>query len=202
MIAKLTGKLDSRFDSSIVVDVQGVGYALLCSQNTLRNLPDLGHGCALFVEPLIRQDAFTLFGFLTESERSLFRLLLTVQGVGGKVCLAILSVLTPSQVQTHILTQDHTPFTQAEGVGPKLAQRIIRELKDKVSGPIGKESENVVPLTPRSSAVHEEAISALVNLGYKKQEALEAVYRTVEKNADSISLNQLIPLALKQLTGA
>lgn len=202
MIAKLTGKLDSQFDSSVVVDVQGVGYALLCSQNTLRHLPELGNICALFVEPLIRQDSFTLFGFLTESERSLFRLLLTVQGVGGKVCLSILSVLTPSQIQTHILAQDHNPFTQAEGVGPKLAQRIVRELKDKMSGMIGKTTENFVSMTQISSSVHEEAISALVNLGYKKQQALEAVYRITEKNTDPISLNELIPLALKQLTGA
>ena len=133
MIAKLTGSLDSRYDTSVVIDVNGVGYALLCSQNTLQDLPGEGAACVLFVEPLIRSESITLFGFSSETERSAFRLLLTVQGVGGKVCLAILSVLTPLQIQNNILSQDHVPFTQADGVGPKLAQRIVRELKDKAN---------------------------------------------------------------------
>lgn len=202
MIAKLTGKLDSRFDSSVVLDVQGVGYALLCSQNTLKNLPSEGVVCTLFVEPLIRQDSFTLFGFLTDTERSLFRLLLTVQGVGGKVCLAILSALTPSQIQNNILAQDYSPFTDAEGVGPKLAQRIVRELKDKMNNVGGRIPDNFSSLTRSTSSIQEETISALVNLGYKKQEALEAVYQVEEKDIESISLNEMIPLALKKLTRA
>ena len=202
MIAKLTGTLDSRFDSSIVIDVNGVGYALLCSQNTLRDIPAEGSSCRLFVEPLIRSENITLFGFSTDVERSIFRLLLTVQGVGGKVCLAILSVLTPSQIQNSILMQDHVPFTQADGVGPKVAQRIVRELKDKVGfvpekGGLGANS----PSVKMPSSIEQEVVSALMNLGYKKQEASEAVYQAMDGVSESLSLSQMIPLALKKLAG-
>ena len=204
MIAKLTGNLDSRFDTSLVIDVNGVGYALLCSQNTLRSLPPEGSSCMLFVEPLIRAESITLFGFFTEEERSIFRLLLTVQGVGGKVCIAILSVLTPLQIQNGIVSQDHVPFTQAEGVGPKVAQRIVRELKDKINLPLRQSLLNAAPHTMTPSSLQQEAVSALLNLGYKKQEAVEAVYKVVDSadQSQSMSLNQIIPLALKQLARA
>jgi Holliday junction DNA helicase RuvA len=202
MIAKLTGKLDSRFDTSVVIDVNGVGYVLLCSQNTLRELPPERNSCVLFVEPLIRAENITLFGFFTEAERSVFRLLLTVQGVGGKVCLAILSILTPSQIQNSILSQDYVPFTQADGVGPKVAQRIVRELKDKFNLVIGINSLASQPSSSAPSSLQQEAVSALINLGYKKQEALETVYRIIESTSEPLSLNQIIPLALKQLAGA
>ena len=199
MIAKLTGSLDSRYDTSVVIDVNGVGYALLCSQNTLQDLPGEGAACVLFVEPLIRSESITLFGFSSETERSAFRLLLTVQGAGGKVCLAILSVLTPLQIQNNILSQDHVPFTQADGVGPKLAQRIVRELKDKANFSGEKSSLNSALNTP--SSLHPEAVSALINLGYKKQDVLEAIHRVMEGKDQSFSLAQIIPLALKQLAG-
>lgn len=200
MIAKLTGKLDSRFDTSVVIDVNGVGYALFCSQNSLKDLPSEGSLCTVLVEPLIRQEAITLFGFSTDTERSLFRLLLTVQGVGGKVCLSILSVMTSLEVQHSILGQDHIPFTRADGVGPKVAQRIVRELKDKVAGVTGKIVLNSVP-SMGASSLYQESVSALVNLGYKKQEALEVVHSIIDKSQDSLSLNQVIPLALKKLAG-
>lgn len=200
MIAKLTGTLDSRFETSIVIDVNGVGYALLCSQNTLKDIPSEGSSCCLFVEPLIRAENITLFGFSTEIERSIFRLLLTVQGVGGKVCLAILSVLTPSQIQNSILIQDHVPFTQADGVGPKVAQRIVRELKEKVGFVTTKDPLNTgIAFSKTPSSLQQEVVSALMNLGYKKQEALTAVSQVMENASESLSLNQMIPLALKQL---
>jgi Holliday junction DNA helicase RuvA len=129
-------------------------------------------------------------------------LLLTVQGVGGKVCLAILSILTPSQIQNSILSQDYVPFTQADGVGPKVAQRIVRELKDKFNLVIGINSLASQPSSSAPSSLQQEAVSALINLGYKKQEALETVYRIIESTSEPLSLNQIIPLALKQLAGA
>lgn len=202
MIAKLTGKIDSRTESSVVVDVNGVGYFLMCSRNTLNDLPIEASACVLFVEPLIRSESIILFGFSREEERSIFRLLLTVQGVGGKVCIAILSVLTPSDIAKSIASQDHVPFTEADGVGPKVAQRIVRELKDKVGQFIGKDLSSGVSLPRSTSSLHQEAISALVNLGYKRQQAVEAVHLVMQEDNSPIPLGQLIPLALKQLAGS
>jgi len=201
MIAKLTGKLDSQQGSSLVIDVNGVGYALLCSQTTLKDLPPHGQVFSIFVEPLVRAEQITLFGFFTEQERSIFRLLLTVQGVGGKVCISLLSSMTPSQIQNSILSQDSVPLTQADGVGPKVAQRIVRELKDKVGAGVFS-SEPLSFVESLTSKVQKEAISALTNLGYKKQEVLEAVHKVTQESKEGLSLNQVVPLALKQLTSA
>ncbi|MDC0348875.1 Holliday junction branch migration protein RuvA [Alphaproteobacteria bacterium] len=201
MIAKLTGKVDSQQDTSLVIDVNGVGYALLCSRTTLKDLPPRGQVCSVFVEPIIRSEQITLFGFFTEQERSIFRLLLTVQGVGGKVCISLLSSMTPSQIQNSILSQDAVPLTQADGVGPKVAQRIVRELKDKVgAGVFASEAPSFVESL--TSQVQREAISALTNLGYKKQEVLEAVHKVTQESTEDLSLNQVVPLVLKQLTSA
>lgn len=201
MIAKLTGKLDSRLDGLVVIDVNGVGYAVLCSHHTLKDMPEVGQACSLFIEPLIRAENITLFGFMTEAERSVFRILLTVQGVGGKVCMAILSVLSPVQIQQSIQVQDHVPFTQADGVGPKVAQRIVRELKDKVNLSFDQTSKSFAAAPQSSLGLHPEALSALMNLGYKKQEAMEALSAVLAAE-DNLSLNQIIPLALKQLARA
>ena len=201
MIAKLKGLLESREDHQVVLDVGGVGYALFCSGTTLKTLPVEGSPCVLYVEPVIRSEQITLFGFTTAEERALFRLLLTVQGVGGKVCIALLSALTPDALQQSIIAEDHVPLTEADGVGPKVAQRIVRELKDKTGGLV------IVPtggagLPKTTSQIHLEAISALVNLGYKKPAAQMAVQKILTAQEGEIGLNQLIPLALKELTGA
>lgn len=201
MIAKLKGLLDSRDHHHVVLDVGGVGYLLFCSETTLKTLPAEGEGCTLYVEPLIRAENISLFGFATEEERTLFRLLLTVQGVGGKVCMALLSALDPETLRQSIVAEDHKPLTQAEGVGPKVAQRIARELKDKMSALVMGPMPMGAP-TKASSQLHEEATSALVNLGYKKPAALMAVQKILSTRDEDIALNQLIPLALKELTRA
>lgn len=189
MISKLRGFLDSIDTQGLVIDVNGVGYSVACSQNTARNLPVAGEPLTLYIETLMRAEQINLYGFLTDHERSIFKLLLTVQGVGGKVCLSLLSALTADQIFNAILTQDHVPLTQADGVGPKLATRIVRELKDKAI------SEAPLSLTPLTTGSHQEAFSALINLGYKRQEVLD-VLKTLEESA----LDKLIPLALKYLT--
>ncbi len=187
MISKLRGSLDSVDSQGLVIDVNGVGYSIACSQNTLRNLPASGDSLTLYIETLMRAEQINLYGFLTDQERSIFKLLLTVQGVGGKVCLSLLSALTSDQIFNAILTQDHVPLTQADGVGPKLATRIVRELKDKAGGQVLS-----IPITNK---LQQQALSALLNLGYKRQEVLETL-----QNLEESTLDKLIPLALKQLT--
>jgi Holliday junction DNA helicase RuvA len=187
MISKLRGFLDTIDTQSLVIDVNGVGYSVSCSQNTLQSLPVLGESLVLYIETLMRAEQINLYGFLTDQERSIFKLLLTVQGVGGKVCLSLLSALTADQIFNAILTQDHVPLTQADGVGPKLAMRIVRELKDKTGGQ--------ALFIPASNSLHQEALSALLNLGYKRQEVLETL-----QNIEESTLDKLIPLALKHLT--
>lgn len=195
MIAKLTGQVDHKDNGHIILDVHGVGYALSCSQQTIQNLPAVGSPSTLYVEPLFRADMLTLFGFITVEERALFRLLLTVQGVGGRVCMALLSALSPDQLRAAITSEDHKPLTQADGVGPKVAQRIVRELKDKVVGGVS----GPLPTQLNSSQLEIEALSALTNLGYKKTEVV-SVLQTLLKGDDDLTLPQLIPLALKELT--
>lgn len=200
MIAKLKGILDSLDHNHVVLDVGGVGYALFCSGTTLKELPAEGAECTLYVEPLIRAESITLFGFSSPEERALFRLLLTVQGVGGKVCIALLSALPPETLQQSIMAEDHVPLTQADGVGPKVAQRIVRELKDKAGSlVVASLASTVLPKT--SSQLHGEATSALVNLGYKKPAAHSAVQKVLSEYKEDIALSQLIPLALKELAG-
>lgn len=186
MISKLRGLLDTLDSQGVVIDVNGVGYSVACSQNTLRNLPVPGESLVLYIETLMRAEQIHLYGFISEQERSIFKLLLTIQGVGGKVCLSLLSALTADQIMNAIVTQDHAPLTQADGVGPKLATRIVRELKDKAGGQA---------LSSTSSNLHQQALSALLNLGYKRQEVLETL-----QNLEESTLDKLIPLALKHLT--
>lgn len=196
MIAKLTGQIDHKENGHIILDVNGVGYALWCSAYTAQDLPSVGGGCSLYVEPLFRSETLTLFGFLTIEERSLFRLLLTVQGVGGRVCMSLLSALSSDQLRAAILAEDHQPLTKAEGVGPKVAQRIVRELKDKVVGSVSGSLSTC--FTP--SQLETEALSALINLGYKKTEVAVVLQKLMKDHKEELTLPQLIPLALKELT--
>src|SRR5215469_16365321 len=134
MIAKLTGILDRNGGDGVVIDVGGVGYLVFCSARTQRQLPGEGEAARLLIETHVREDHIHLYGFADEGERGAFRLLTTVQGVGAKLALAILSVLVPEALTTAIMAQDKAALARAEGVGPKLAQRIVNELKDKVGG--------------------------------------------------------------------
>lgn len=196
MIAKLTGQIDHKEHGHIILDVNGVGYALWCSHHTVQGLSAVGSLCSLYVEPLFRSETLTLFGFLTVEERSLFRLLLTVQGVGGRVCMALLSALSSDQLRAAIVAEDHRPLTQADGVGPKVAQRIVRELKDKVVGSVSV----AVSACFTPSQLETEALSALINLGYKKTEVAVVLQKLMKDQKEELTLPQLIPLALKELT--
>jgi len=203
MIAKLSGLLDSVGTDHCIVDCGGVGYLVFCSARTLRRIGDVGTAVSLRIEMQVREDAITLFGFIDLSERDWFRQLNTVQGVGSRVALALLSVLEPDKLGQAIAAQDRTALVQADGVGPKLANRLISELKDKVadlyiaggavSGPAG-----VVPTG--AAGVTNDAVSALVNLGYRRAEAFTAVAAAVQKAGPDAKVEQLIMMGLKELS--
>lgn len=197
MIAKLRGLLDSFGDDWCIIDVGGVGYHVFCSSKTLDKLGHPGDEVALLIETHIREDHFHLFGFATELERDWFQLLQTVQGVGAKVALTILSTVSADQLSTSIAAQDKTVVGQASGVGPKLATRIVTELKDKVA------KFAIVPLKPGSGKQERstslgDAVSALTNLGYKQAEAYTAVSKAINDGAED-DVQTLIRLGLKEL---
>ncbi|MBF0374614.1 MAG: Holliday junction branch migration protein RuvA, partial [Alphaproteobacteria bacterium] len=196
MIAKLRGLLDSQGDDWAVIDVGGVGYMVFCSGRTLSRLPAVGEAVALVVETHVREDHIHLYGFFDAGERAWFRLLLTVQGVGSKVALSVLSVLPPDQLSAAIAAQDKRELTRAGGVGPKLAQRIVLELKDKAAGIAV--SDAFVPaaasasgFAPAGGAI-EDAVSALVNLGYRRVEAFAAVSGAARVLGENARVPELI----------
>ncbi|QGM99204.1 Holliday junction branch migration protein RuvA [Methylocystis parvus] len=203
MIGKLKGLIDSYGEDFVILDVNGVGYVVHCSGRTLQKLPRPGEASALSIETQVREDSIKLFGFSSESERDWFRLLQTVQGVGSKVALGILSILSASELGTAIATQDKAMVARASGVGPKLAARIVAELKDKAPAfgsvdPIvaklaGQDEEANAP-----SAVR-DAISALVNLGYGRPQAAAAVAASVKTLGDGAETGALIRQGLKEL---
>ena len=203
MIAKLKGIIDACGDDCVVIDVGGVGYRVFCSTKTLAALPSPGEAAELHTEMLVSENAIRLVGFATPSERDWFGLLDNVQGVGTRVALAILSTLTAGELANAIAVQDKAMVGRAPGVGPKLAQRIVSELKDKapafaaadpalvkLSGQIGREGG-------RGPAA--DAVSALVNLGYGQAQAGAAVAQAVAKAAADAGPETLIRLALKEL---
>ena len=204
MIAKLKGLIDSLGEDCAVVDVNGVGYLVFCSARTLGRLHS-GQAAALHVETHVREDHIHLYGFLEVGERDWFNLLTTVQGVGAKVALAILSVAGPEQLLQTIAAQDKTMLTRASGVGPKLAVRILTELKDKAGkmslGGFAPSAASAAISTPASAGggLMEDAISALVNLGYKRIEAFEAVGVVARELGEDADSSTLIRHALKRL---
>lgn len=207
MIAKLKGLVDTTGEDWVVIDVNGVGYLVHCGVRTLSRLPAAGEGVTLVIETIVREDAITLYGFINEAEKAFFRLLTTVQGVGAKAGLAILSVGAPEAMAQAIAAQDKAPFTRASGVGPKLAARIVSELKDKVGavalgrGLPGVAVGSVVPTSEpaASSGVLEDALSALINLGYGRTDAYAAVSRVAQSLGEAATAQALISGALKDL---
>jgi holliday junction DNA helicase RuvA len=203
MIGKLTGRIDSVGDDFLVLDVQGVGYLVHCSARTLQELPATGQTVALAIETYVREDQIRLFGFFSSAEREWFRLLQTVQGVGAKVALAILSTLKPADLATAIAMRDKAGITRTPGVGPKVAERIVTELKDKAPA-LAAVDPAVVRLTgavedkraPRPVA---DAISALVNLGYGQPQATAAVAAAAREAGEDGDTAKLIRLGLKEL---
>jgi Holliday junction DNA helicase RuvA len=203
MIAKLTGLLDSTGIDWLVIDVGGVGYQVFVSSRTLSQLPAIGQKLSLLIESLVRNEQTQLFGFSQEDERSWFSLLLGIQGVGAKVGLAILSAISCEELHQAILIQDQALITRADGVGPKLASRIIAELKSKVGGltlGLVKASMEGTTTVSSISGGMTEAISALTNLGYRRTEALEAVAKSTQILGPDASTEALIRQGLNLLS--
>ena len=181
MISYLKGSVEEVAENLVILDVNGVGYSLICSSRTISEAKEHGGIVKLYTVLNVREDAWTLFGFYSEKEKFWFNKLNSVQGVGGKVAISILSALSEDDIYNAFLTEDKTMFTRADGVGAKLATRIISELKDKV---VGKIDLNMAVGTqvPQSSAIN-DVISALMNLGYQKPEILRTI-STIEIDKD------------------
>lgn len=206
MIAHLSGRVFEIGDDSVIIDVGGVGYILFCSARTLANLPAVGEAVSVHVETQFKAESLTLYGFEASAERSWFRLLQTVQGVGARVALALLSALTPDQLAQAITAKDKAAFTQASGVGPRLAQRLISELQGKVGE---MPATSVVTLPGHAGAAStagtgplEDAASALVNLGYGRSEAHGAVAKAIASLGEGTDVETLIRAGLQELTAA
>ena len=199
MIAKLKGVVDTVDADSAIVDVGGVGYLVSASARTLRELA-AGDEVTVLVETIVREDAIALYGFLETAERNWFRILTTVQGVGARVALSILSTLSPDEIARAIAAQDRATLSRPAGVGPKLAARLATELKDKAAAfgvaPPGKGVE--APAMPAGS-INEDAVSALVNLGYKRVEAFGAVARVTQRLGADARLDAVIRAGLQEL---
>lgn len=217
MIAKLKGIVDTIAEDCLIIDVNGVGYLVFASAKTLGRLV-LNASASLMIETIVREDSISLYGFADALEKEWFNTLTKVQGVGAKVCLAILSVLTPTQLAQAIAAQDKNSFARANGVGPKLAARIVTELKDKiVSVPIAEVAKDINVAVGKDDKVvdefvnyednlvvrdddpakMEDAISALVNLGYQRLEAYKAVNRVLVNSPDA-DMGEIIKLALRE----
>ena len=214
MFAKLTGTIDTLFQDSLILDVNGVGYHVLTSAKTLGLIGERGDPVSLLIETHVREDHIHLYGFSSLAEQAWFKLLTSVQGVGAKSGLAILSVCGPERLPIAIISGDANALRQADGVGPKLAQRIVTELKDKAQNmamdgtsvvtPLAtagksKKSAKDLPAAPVELNIDQDAVSVLTNLGYGRSEAFSAVITVKQKSNDNPKLDELIKLALKEL---
>ena len=206
MIGKLKGLIEAFGDDWVLLDVNGVCYEVHCSPRTLGSLPQVGEAATLSIETHVRETEIRLFGFATDAERAWFRLLQSVQGVGAKVALAVLGTLSPQDLANAVALQDKAQVSRAPGVGPKVAQRIVSELKDKIpnmvlSGQPGAAlsavGEEPVPAAPAAA----DAVSALTNLGYAHAQASAAVAAAVRKTGEEGETAELIRLGLKELAG-
>lgn len=195
MIAHLNGHLAATGSDHAVIDVNGVGYLVGASAKTLAALGNLGEFVTVHTEMLVSEDSIRLMGFASAEERDWFRLLTGVQGVGAKVALAILSILSPAEAQTAVARADAAMIARANGVGPKLAQRIVNELKDKAGGLALGGGAGAAP--PASGAAN-DAVSALMNLGFKPAEASAAVNAASDELGPGVGLDALVRLALRK----
>jgi Holliday junction DNA helicase RuvA len=203
MIGKLKGVIDSYGEDYVIVDVHGVGYQVHCSARTLQSLPAQGEAATLAIETHVREDQIRLFGFTSDLEREWFRLLQTVQGVGVKVALAVLSTLRPAELANAIALRDKAAIARTPGVGTKVAERIVTELKDKTPA-----FSDLDPAVVRlSEAVDEnrapqpvrDAVSALVNLGYGPPQAAAAIAAAAREAGEGADTAKLIRFGLKEL---
>lgn len=203
MIGKLRGVIDSYGDDYVILDVQGVGYHVHCSARTLAALPAAGEAATLSIDTYVREDMIRLYGFASDTEREWFRLLQTVQGVGAKVALAVLGTLPAADLASAIALRDKAAVARTPGVGPKVAERIVSELKDKapalagIDPAVAKLSGAVADRNaPRPLA---DAVSALVNLGYGQPQAAAAVAAAARDAGEGAETAKLIRLGLKEL---
>jgi holliday junction DNA helicase RuvA len=204
MIGKLKGMIDSYGEDFVIVDVGGVGYAVHCSARTLQALPAPGEPAVLSIETHVREDQIRLFGFLSDGEREWFRLLQTVQGVGARVALSVLGTLKVADLATAVAMRDKAMVARAPGVGPKVAERIVTELKDKAPAYV-----DIDPAVVRLSGALDEkrapqpvadAISALVNLGYGQPQAAAAIAAAARDAGEGADAARLIRLGLRELS--
>jgi Holliday junction DNA helicase RuvA len=199
LIAKLKGIVDSVDEGSAVIDVNGVGYLVSASSRTLRALT-VGENTTLLVETIVREDAIALYGFLETAERDWFRILTTVQGVGARVGLSILSTLSPDEIARAIAAQDKASLSRPAGVGPKLAARLATELKDKAAAfGVAPAPARADEAAPAAGSINEDAVSALVNLGYRRVEAFGAVSRVTQRLGAGAQLDAVIRAGLQEL---
>lgn len=208
MIAQLKGQIVASDLTYLVLDVMGVGYQVFASGRSLSQLGGIGSEVTVLTELVVREDSMTLYGFASEGERSAFRLLQTVQGVGAKAALSILTVLTPDELAQAILAGDKAMVARADGIGPKLALRIVNELAQKTGSLAGAgmaatsdATTSTDPQTAAQNMVMQDALSALVNLGYSRTEAFTAL-QTVQKQDTDGDISALIAAALKQMGSA
>lgn len=197
MIAKLTGRIDGIDAAAAVVDVGGVGYLVFCSARTLARL-NVGDTASLTVETLVREDAIQLIGFAEAAERDWFRLLVSVQGVGAKAALAILGGSEPSALHTAVATGDRRAFTRAPGIGPKLAMRIVNELKPRLGERVANLGTSATAATTAPGAAA-DAISALINLGFRAVDAEGAVAAAIGRIGGDVGVDALIRSGLADL---
>jgi Holliday junction DNA helicase RuvA len=204
MIGKLKGLVDGFGDDFVHLDVNGVVYEAFCSSKTMAALPQVGHAAVVHVEMIVREDMIRLYGFATPEEKAWFNTLMTVQGVGARVALSVLSALTPGELQSAIALQDKAMVGRANGVGPKLAVRLVTELKGKVPTGIGIDAGTlglqaaIGEGTARSNVA--DAVSALSNLGYSSAQASAAVARVVSREGEGTATEKLIRLGLRELS--
>ena len=203
MIGKLRGIVESYGEDWVILDVGGVGYQVHCSARTLQALPQPGEAATLSIETYVREDMIRLYGFAGDVEREWFRLLQTVQGVGSRVALGILGTLKPGDLATAIALQDKAALARAPGVGKKVAERIVAELRDKApayasvdAAVVHLQSDIAERRAPRPVA---DAVSALVNLGYAQVQASAAVAAASRAAGEAASTEDLIRLGLKEL---
>jgi Holliday junction DNA helicase RuvA len=200
MIARLTGILDAIGEDHAVIDVNGVGYLVFCSARTLRTLGERGAQVSLAVETHVREDHIHLYGFADAVERDWFRLLTTVQGVGAKVALAILGTLSPEDLANALMAEDKASLTRAPGVGPRVATRILAELRDKAGELTSVRTAQLSAGEAAPTGAVDDAVSALVNLGYRRADAFGAVARAVKALDGEPAVETLVRAGLRELS--
>jgi Holliday junction DNA helicase RuvA len=200
VIAKLSGRLDSMDKDSLIINVGGVGYLVFCSSRTIESLDSENEIATLYIETHVREDHIHLYGFAEPIEKQWFNLLTKVQGVGAKVGLGLLGTLSPSQLHNAVISQDTEILGRANGVGPRLASRILSELKGKITELPTPDPDNSIDLKETENGLIADAVSALMNLGYRRSDAFSAISAVSRQLGENASMEALIRSGLKELS--